>query len=58
MTETQLRTIVRTLTYRALAILVTAAITGLSTALVIHVICTIVHYGHERLWLKINWGKI
>ena len=58
MSETQLRTIARALTYRVLAILVTAAFAGIGTAIVIQVICTVVHYVHERLWLRIDWGKI
>jgi uncharacterized membrane protein len=58
MIELHKRTIVRTLSYRIVALLITAIWTGLSDAILIHVILTAVHYGMERLWLKIKWGKI
>ncbi len=57
MTETHKRTIVRAITWRIVATLVTAAWTGLSGAIIINIFMTIAHYVHERLWLKINWGK-
>jgi hypothetical protein len=57
MTELHKRTIVRTVSYRIVALLITAIWTGLSDAIVIHIILTAVHYAMERLWLKINWGK-
>jgi uncharacterized membrane protein len=58
MTELHKRTIVRTVSYRIIALLITAIWTGLSDAIIIHVILTVVHYIMERLWLKIKWGKI
>lgn len=58
MTELHKRTIVRTVSYRIIALLITAIWTGLSDAIVIHIILTAVHYAMERLWLKINWGRI
>jgi hypothetical protein len=58
MTELHKRTIVRTVSYRIIALLITAIWTGLSDAVVIHVILTAVHYGLERIWLKIKWGKV
>jgi hypothetical protein len=57
MTELHKRTIVRTASYRIVALLITAIWTGLSDAIVIHIVLTAVHYAMERLWLKINWGK-
>jgi uncharacterized membrane protein len=57
MTELHRRTIVRALSYRVVALLITAIWTGLSDAVIIHIILTAVHYVMERLWLKINWGK-
>ena len=57
MTETHLRTIVRTISYRVTALLITAIWTGLNDAVAIHVILTLVQYIFERLWLKIKWGK-
>lgn len=56
MTETHLRTIVRTILYRITALLITAIWTGLSDAVIIHIILTVVHYVLERIWLKIKWG--
>ena len=55
--ETQKRTLVRTISYRIIALLITAIWTGLSDAVVIHIILTGIHYGLERIWLKINWGR-
>jgi uncharacterized membrane protein len=56
--ENKKRTIVRTLSYRIIALLITAIWTGLGDAVLIHIILTAVHYIMERLWLKINWGKM
>ena len=58
MAELHTRTIVRTVSYRIIALLITAIWTGLSDAVVIHIILTAVHYGLERIWLKIKWGRI
>jgi uncharacterized membrane protein len=58
MTELHKRTIVRTISYRIIALLITAVWTGLSDAVIIHVILTAVHYGLERIWLKIKWGRL
>lgn len=57
MSETHTRTIVRTLTYRFTALLITALWTGLSEAVAIHVVLAVWQYVLERLWLKIKWGK-
>ena len=57
MTELHKRTIVRALSYRIVALLITAIWTGLGDAVVIHIILTAVYYIMERLWLKIKWGK-
>ena len=58
MTETHTRTFVRTIIYRLLAMLITAAWVGLSDAVAIHVVLALVQYVTERIWLKIHWGKI
>ena len=58
MVELHKRTIVRTVSYRIIALLITAVWTGLSDAVVIHIILTAVHYALERIWLKIKWGRI
>lgn len=55
--ELHKRTIVRAITWRIVATLVTAAWTGISGAIVINIFMTAAHYIHERLWLKVKWGK-
>ena len=55
MTETHKRTLARTISYRVLALSITALFTGLGTAVIIHLLLTLVHYAHERVWLKIKW---
>lgn len=55
--ETRLRTLVRTLSYRFTALLITAIWTGLGEAVAIHIVLAIWQYGVERMWLKIKWGK-
>ena len=54
MKEDKIRTIIRTITYRIIALLITALWTGLTDAIFIHIILTVVHYVHERIWLKIK----
>jgi uncharacterized membrane protein len=58
MTELHKRTILRALSYRIVALLITAIWTGLSDAIIIHIILTAVHYIMERVWLKVKWGKL
>ena len=58
MTEIHTRTVARTLSYRIIAMLITALWTGLDNAVIIHIVLAIVHYVMERVWLKINWGRI
>jgi uncharacterized membrane protein len=58
MIETHPRTIARTLSYRLIALLITALWTGLGKAVLIHVVLAAMHYLHERLWLMVKWGKI
>jgi len=55
--ETHKRTIVRTLSYRFTALLITAIWTGLGEAIAIHFVLAIWQYILERFWLKIKWGK-
>jgi hypothetical protein len=55
--ETRKRTLVRTLSYRLTALLITACWTGLGEAVAIHIVLAIWQYTLERAWLKINWGK-
>jgi hypothetical protein len=58
MTETHTRTVARTISYRIIAMLITALWTGLGNAVIIHVVLAAVHYVMERVWLKIKWGRI
>jgi hypothetical protein len=58
MSETHTRTVTRTVSYRIIAMLITAWWTGLGNAVIIHVVLAAVHYVLERSWLKIKWGKI
>lgn len=67
MTETKKRTVVRMLTYRLTAWLFTIFWTYLFTgdigsatgfATLLHILLSVDYYIHERIWLKIKWGKI
>lgn len=55
--ETHSRTFVRAVSWRVIATLVTAIWTGIEGAIVINIFMTMAHYIHERIWLKILWGK-
>jgi uncharacterized membrane protein len=66
MTETKKRTVVRMLTYRLTAWLFTIFWTYLFTgnlgeatgfATMLHILLSIDYYIHERVWLKIKWGR-
>ena len=56
--ETRKRTLARAITYRIVATIITAFFTGISAAIILHIILTSVHYVMERLWLNIEWGRI
>ena len=67
MSETHKRTLTRSITYRISAWVLTimlsylytgnlAESTGFSTFL--HMILSVDYYIHERIWLKIKWGKL
>jgi uncharacterized membrane protein len=67
MIETHKRTLVRMLTYRITAWLFTilwtylftgdlGSATGFATAL--HILLSIDYYIHERIWLRIKWGRV
>ena len=57
MTESHVRTLARTLSYRGTALLITAYWTGLGDAVAIHAVLAVWQYVLERAWLKIKWGK-
>ena len=56
MTETHFRTIIRTIAYRLVALLITSLWTGLGDAVAIHIVLAAVQYIMERIWLRIRWG--
>lgn len=56
MTESHKRTLARAASWRLTATAVTAAFTGLEGAIAINIAMTVVHYIHERIWLKTQWG--
>lgn len=56
MTESHKRTLARAASWRLTATAVTAAFTGLEGAIAINIAMTVVHYIHERIWLKAQWG--
>lgn len=58
MRESHKRTWARAISYRLIATLITALFTGISTAIVLHLILTAIYYVHERVWLKVKWGKL
>jgi uncharacterized membrane protein len=55
--ELHKRTIARAVVWRIIATLVTAIWAGWSGAILANVVLTVLHYIHERVWLKINWGR-
>lgn len=66
MSETKTRTLVRSITYRIIAVLLTILFTYILTgdvssstgyALALHFILSLAFYIHERVWLRITWGS-
>ena len=55
--ETHKRTLTLAITWRITANLVTAAFTGLQGAIALNIAMTLFHYGHERVWLRVGWGR-
>jgi uncharacterized membrane protein len=67
MSETHSRTIARMISYRISAWLLTVPLTYLLTSdweqalggsAILHIVLTLDYYIHERIWLKIKWGRI
>jgi uncharacterized membrane protein len=67
MTESHARTVARMISYRLTAWLLTVPFTYMLTgdwgtamegSLILHIALTLDYYVHERIWLKIKWGKI
>lgn len=57
MTETHARTIARAVVWRIIATLVTAIWAGWSGAIWANIVLTVLHYVHERAWLRVRWGE-
>jgi adenylylsulfate kinase len=67
MSETHTRTIARMISYRLTAWGLTVGLAyimlgdiskALEGSTILHVILTLDYYIHERIWLKIKWGKL
>ena len=56
--ETHKRTLTRAFSWRITATAVTAVFTGIEGAIILNAIMTLLHYIHERVWLKLDWGKV
>ena len=55
--ETRTRTIVKSLTFRIIAFSITAPFVGAKIAIGIQLFLLCAYYFHERLWMKVRWGK-
>ena len=62
--ESKKRTLLRTISFRILAILITIPfvfiytndwLSSITNSLILHIILAIAHYIHDRTWLKIKW---
>jgi uncharacterized membrane protein len=58
LTETHKRTVARAVVWRIIATLVTAIWAGWSGAIMANIVLTVLHYVHERAWLKLKWGTV
>ena len=56
--ETIWRSILKTVCFKIITTAITAIFTGISAAIGIHLILTIVYLVYERVWNKIEWGRI
>ena len=65
--ESRYRTVVKALSWRLIATTVTFTITllltgAIETAITVGLLDTIIklsaYYGHERMWMKLNFGKL
>jgi uncharacterized membrane protein len=57
MTETHTRTWTKAITWRVIATLLAALFVDISLAIALNIIQTVAYYVHERVWLKISWGR-
>ena len=56
--EQHKRTIARAFSWRVTATIVTALWIGIESAIMMNIVMTLIHFIHERIWLKVNWGLI
>ncbi len=65
--ETKRRTLARTISYRLTAFALTVLVAWLYThdldkstlfSAALHCLLSVDYYIHERIWLKIKWGKL
>ena len=57
MTETHKRTLVKSISWRIMATLIAAIWMGFEGAIILNIVQLFAYYFHERIWLKINWGR-
>lgn len=55
--ETHKRSIVKSITWRIIATLIAAYWVGFQIAILMNIVQTIAYYIHERVWVRINWGR-
>lgn len=55
--ETRSRTWARAISYRLCAFVLSGFIVGWTTAFWLHLMLTALYYVHERLWLRVSWGR-
>ena len=55
--DTVKRSVVKTIFFKLITTSITACFTGIGSAILIHLILTIVYLVYERLWNNIQWGK-
>lgn len=65
--DSQLRSIVKTITYRTAAIIGTLILVWFITkdigettfiTFTVHILLTVIYYFHERIWNKVKWGTV
>jgi len=63
--ETRYRSLVKAVSFRILEIALDSFIlsffveiyTAISLAITLEILCLILHYGFERIWNRVNWGR-
>lgn len=55
--DTHARSIAKAITWRIIATLIAMYWVGIQAAILMNIVQTIAYYIHERVWIKINWGR-